>query len=110
MARGRRIESHEREDEARDVNQLPGLISADPLEYAAAHIALCVLPSQSLTAILAPRGDARPETAPIGLRLLDTILTAAVTVLLPAAYTGRPVMFAAAVASALLFATQQVVA
>jgi len=154
-----------------DVNRLPGLISAHPLEYAAAHVALCVLPSQSLAAILAPRGEARPETAPIGLPLLDTILTAAVTVLLLAAlvvfilvvapiqyfiylvagapgreayasparawyrigpreivvesgprtgelppgadesaYTGRPVTFAAAVASALLFATQQVVA
>jgi hypothetical protein len=154
-----------------DLNDLPGLISAHPLEYAAAHVTLCVLPSQSLAAILAPRGATRPEAAPIGLPLLDAILTAAVTVVLLAAfvgfilliapiqyfvyliagapgreayasperawysirareirvesgprsaglpagadesaYTGRPVTFTAAIASALLFAIQQVVA
>jgi hypothetical protein len=68
-----------------DLNELSGLISAHPLEYAAAHVALCVLPSQSLAAILAPRGEARPETAPIGLPVVDAILTAAVTVLVLAA-------------------------
>jgi hypothetical protein len=154
-----------------DLNDLPGLISAHPLEYAAAHVALCALPSQSLAAILAPRGEARPESAPIGLPVLDAILTVAVTLVLLAAfvafmlvvapiqffvylvagapgreacasperawyrirareilvesgprtgelpagadesaYTSRPVTFTAAIASALLFATQQVVA
>jgi hypothetical protein len=153
-----------------DVNKLRGLISAHPFEYAAAHVVLCMLPSQSLAAILAPRrGHARPESAPIGLPVLDAILTAAVAVVLLAtcvlfilvvapvqyfvylvagapgreacaspdrawyrigareirvesgpraeelpagasAYTGQPVTFTAALASALLFATQQVVA
>lgn len=154
-----------------DLNDLPGLISAHPLEYAAAHVALCVLPSQSLAAILAPRGATRSQTAPIGLPVLDAILTAAVTVVLLAAfavfilvvapiqyfvyliagapgreacasperawysirareilvesgsrsaelpagaeesaYTARPVTLTAAIASAILFATQQVVA
>jgi hypothetical protein len=154
-----------------DVNELHGLISAHPIQYAAAHVTLCVLPSRSLAAILAPRGAARPETAPIGLPFLDAILAAVVTVLVLAAlvafilvvapiqyfvylvagapgreacasperawyrigpsdvvvgagprtdelppgadesaYTGRPVTLTAAVASALLFATQQVVA
>jgi hypothetical protein len=154
-----------------DLNDVPGLISAHPLQYAAAHVALCVLPSQSLAAILAPRRRDRPETAPIGLPVVDAILTVAVTIVLLAAfvafilvvapiqyfvylvagapgreayasperawyrigareilvesgprtdelpagadesaYTGRPVTFTAAIASALLFATQQVVA
>ena len=153
------------------LDEFPELISAHPLEYAAAHVALCVLPSQSLAAIMAPREGARPESAPIGLPLLDAILTAALTVVLLAAfvvfilvvapiqyfvyliagapgreaygsperawfsirareirvgsgsrsaalpvgadesaYTGRPVTLTAAIASAVLFAAQQVIA
>jgi hypothetical protein len=69
-----------------DLDRLPGLISAHPLEYAAAHVTLCVLPSQSLAAILAPRGQTRPESAPIGLPVLDALLTVAVTVVLLAAF------------------------
>jgi hypothetical protein len=70
-----------------DLNDVPSLISAHPLEYGAAHVALCVLPSQSLAAILAPRRD-RPQTAPIGLPVLDAILTVAVTIVLLAAFVA----------------------
>jgi hypothetical protein len=70
----------------RDLDAVPGLISAHPLEYAAAHVSLCVLPSQSLAAIMAPRGAARPTAAPIGLPVLDAILTAVLTVVLVAAF------------------------
>ena len=72
-----------------DVNDVRGLISAHPFEYAAAHVALCVLPTQSLAAVLAPRGDSpRPQSAPIGIPVADAILTAVVTVCLLAAFVA----------------------
>jgi hypothetical protein len=69
-----------------DLDRLPGLISAHPFEYAAAHVTLCVLPSRSLAAILAPRRETRTSSSPIGVPVLDALLTVALTVVLLAAF------------------------
>ena len=68
-----------------DLNSQPGLISAHPVEYAAAHVGLCVLPSEALAAIFAPRagaGDGGSSGAPIGLGFLDMLLSLLVTLAL----------------------------